>query len=594
MRTTKDEIREMADARSWQRGIAYFLEERVSGLLHDGDTAIASVQGELLYRVRLSRHDGRLHGECSCPVGVDGDFCKHCVAVGLACAEDEVSPARDDSGTGVTANRPTPTDDPALSEMNRIRQYLSGRDSVWLVEKLIAAAENDLALLRQLRMEAAQSGDAVDMRAMKRAITDATRTHGFVDYRESPDFARGIHAVIDSIAGLLAQDRADEAIELSEHALRRVERALGQMDDSDGYMRPILNDLQALHHAACVAARPNAVRLARQLFEWEVGGDWDVFHGAVRTYADVLGAAGIAEYRRLAEAEWGKVPQLGPGRERDAYAGPRFRLTAIMEALEAGDVEALVLVKTRDLSSSYRYLDVAQTYADAGMDDKALAWAEDGVNAFPNDPVSLLRDFLAAEYERLERHEDALAIAWQSFCCSPNVKAYAALKLRADRVGSWPHWRERALACLRSEQVQHAPVRRPGRALSTGQPVRRITYGSAIVAVLLWEGDVEAAWEEASQNGCALHQWEKLAQLRETTHVEDSLRIYEESVHRLVDQTNNSAYEEAFQHVLRIQRLLVGNDRPGQFLTYVTALRGEFGRKRNFMRLLDGIVHPPA
>jgi len=216
------------------------------------------------------------------------------------------------------------------------------------------------------------------------------------------------------------------------------------------------------------------------------------------------------------------------------------------------------------------------------------------VKAFPDAQDSRLREFLAAAYTRQERHEEALEIAWQSFRYSSSIDAYAALKQHAEQVGSWTHLREQALDYLRAAQTKREPVRGLSGASPTAQPRRRVAYGSEIVAILLWEGNVEAAWAEASQNGCAFHQWEKLARLRETTHLEDSLRIYEESVRRLVDQTNNPAYAEAFEYVRHIQRLLVGNGKPEQFLTYVAELRSEFGRKRNFMRLLDSIDHPPA
>lgn len=42
------------------------------------------VNGTHVYHARITNDDGRLEGECSCPVGRDGDFCKHLVALGLA------------------------------------------------------------------------------------------------------------------------------------------------------------------------------------------------------------------------------------------------------------------------------------------------------------------------------------------------------------------------------------------------------------------------------------------------------------------------------------------------------------------------------
>ena len=45
---------------------------------------MATVHGTGRYRVRLTgSEDGVLDGECICPYGQEGNFCKHCVAVGL-------------------------------------------------------------------------------------------------------------------------------------------------------------------------------------------------------------------------------------------------------------------------------------------------------------------------------------------------------------------------------------------------------------------------------------------------------------------------------------------------------------------------------
>jgi len=59
----------------------------------------------------------------------------------------------------------------------------------------------------------------------------------------------------------------------------------------------------------------------------------------------------------LAEAEWAKVPALHPGHNNTEKYGKRFQITHMMETLarQTGDVEAIVTVKKRDLSSAYDY-----------------------------------------------------------------------------------------------------------------------------------------------------------------------------------------------------------------------------------------------
>src|SRR5262249_51274907 len=157
------------------------------------------------------------------------------------------------------------------------------------------------------------------------------------------------------------QGYSGEIVDLIEHALARVERAIEHMDDSDGEVGGLLQRLQELHHAACKKANADPVALARRLFAWELRSGFDVFAGAATTYADVLDDAGLREYRRLAEVEWKKVPSLGPNQKDPEQYGRRYRITSIMEgfARRDGSFEALVQVRSRDLSSPYSFLRVA-------------------------------------------------------------------------------------------------------------------------------------------------------------------------------------------------------------------------------------------
>ncbi|MBW2736689.1 MAG: SWIM zinc finger family protein [Deltaproteobacteria bacterium] len=557
------------------------------GVVRDGTTVVASVEGQQMYRVRLSLREGNLFADCSCPMGRAGVFCKHCVAAGLAWIE---GPLEATSRVGSTESAGGLPDAAALddfsTDLDRIREHLAQLEPSTLVEMLIEQALWDDNLLRRLTMAAARSDEVVNIKTMRHAITEATRTGGFVDYGAAPHFARGIEDLVHAVSQLLEESHANEVIKLSEYALRRVERALEHMDDSDGYMRPILDDLQTLHHAACVKAHPDPVKLARRIFEWEINGDWDIFYGASRTYADVFGETGLAEYRKLAENLWQDVPQLGSNGEGRTYEHPRFRLTAMMEALatELGDVEALVAIKSRDLSSAFRYLQIAETYKEAGEPDKALAWAEKGVRAFSSKTDSRLREFLAEEYHRLGRHGDAVGLIWQNFSDHSNLSYYQALKQHAEQTSEWPRWRKKALAHFGERERTDAWLG-PRERWTMGP----LNFGSELVAIFLWEKDVDAAWEEACQRGCSSDQWMELARLREDGHPEDALRVYQDEVQRLVNQTNNPAYKEAIDWVRHIRRLLRKTGQEDQFGKYVAELEVEFKRKRNFMKLLNGL-----
>ncbi|MGC9455766.1 MAG: SWIM zinc finger family protein, partial [Phycisphaerae bacterium] len=527
IKITAAAIRRAADGKSYKRGEDYFRRGMVYSLLTDGEAVVAKVRGTRNYKVSLWAEDGEVEGECSCPMGDAGVFCKHLVAAGLTHLAGG-APEMPGGGEAKPRRRRKRPPRPKVT-LDDVREHLLQKDPAHLVEIIMRQVEEDDRLRESLLMQVARERpEGLDTATFRAAIDAATETGGFVDYHEAYGFTSGIENAVDSIAELLDAGHAAEVIELTEHALRRCERALGQMDDSDGGMSPILERLHELHHAACVKANPDPEALARRLFKWEIESGWDTFFGAAEMYADVLGAKGLAVYRKLAQKLWDQMPQLGPG-DRRSFEGPRFRITSIMEALAraSDDIEQLVAVKARDLSSAYRYLDIAQTYKQAKQSDKALEWAEKGLKAFAEkDPDSRLEDFLADEYHRRRRHDDAMALIWAQFCRRMGLESYQHLKQHADRAKQWPQWREKALAAIRTA-LEERKCESASKPKDPWRVWHKPADHSVLVQIYLWERDVEAAWQEAQAGGCSDALWMKLAGLREKDHPADAVEIYQ-------------------------------------------------------------------
>ncbi len=294
------QLKRLANSRSFARGEAYFKDGRVHSLATHEGTCTAIVSGQDDYCVTLRSAERKIDYSCDCPIGLDGEFCKHLVAVGLASLDPDLE----------SKGKPGRKRKRAVSEGD-LRAYLERQDKDTLVAMLASEAMENRSLRDRLLLETAQSNPAgFDIAAYRRSIANATRTNGFVDYHSAYDYTRRIHQVTESIAALLPNGHAPAVIELTEYALAQLERSIGDIDDSDGYMSDILPGLQNLHHRACLDARPEPRALAGRLFEWEIKSDWEIFYGTAETYADVFGAEGLAEYRRLAESEWTKIGNL--------------------------------------------------------------------------------------------------------------------------------------------------------------------------------------------------------------------------------------------------------------------------------------------
>jgi uncharacterized Zn finger protein len=565
---TQDNLRRLAGETFFERGESYFSNGSIRSISFDGEVVAATVEGSETYRVKLWAEAGRLMHSCSCPVGDEGYFCKHCVAAGLAW----LAGTGGDQASGKSVGSTITAAD--------IRTYLATLPVSALVELILEQARDDEGFYRRLMLKAAKAKNGgPDLAAWRQAFDEALESAGGFDpYSETAADAEEIGKIVDELDEMLEEGHLGAVAELAAYALEGLAQAQKDIDDSEGELAIALEHLGDLHLDACLRAAPDPEELASLLFEWETKGI--ISQGAV-SYAEVLGESGLAQFRRLAAAVWEKLPALAPGESDSEPYGARHRITGIMESLAqlSGDTEALVAVRRRDLSVAYNFLRIAEIYKANGQSDQALDWAERGWLAFaPERQDPRLREFLADAYHARGRRQDALELIWQAFVDRPGFASYQSLKSHADRFDAWTAWRDKALAFVR-EQIEVA--HRQGRSGSgwMSRPADR----STLVEIFLWEGTPDLAWHEAKEGGCSRALWLRLAETREESHPEEAVALYREYVSQVLTQASQRAYEEATKYLGKLRALLPD----AEFTPYLTELRRLQWRRRNFIKILD-------
>jgi uncharacterized Zn finger protein len=569
-------LRNLAGSTYFGRGEDYFRRGHVIDLVEYGGVVTATVSGTEDYQVKLwSDEAGALEYSCDCPLGFDDEFCKHCVATGLAWIN-----------TRQQSSKSKPGSISPLSPMQEIKAFLAKQEKEKLVEMLMLEVADNKPLREKLLLEAASSDKQnINLQAFFRAIDKATNVTDYIDYDESGRYALGVMRVVNSIEKLMNGGYPDAVIELCEHALLNLEEEMNNIDDSNGEVGSVMNDLQELHLRACRAAQPDVIKLAERLFYWEMRSEWEVFYGAVETYKDVFGEKGVVRYRELAEAEWKKVPALKPHRDDGERYGRRFRITSIMEKLahQTGDIEAVVEVKKRDLSNAYSFLTIAELYRENHNHDQALKWAEAGVVEFGSKDTRL-SDFLAEEYHRRKRHDEAIGLIWEQFIERPGLSSYQKLFEHSERANistEWHEWREKALIHIRA-MIENQKNEAGKQGYYWTKP-----DNSLLVEIFLWEKKPEDAWNEANAGGCREDLWLKLAAVRAETHPADSLKIYLDRLRPMIQQTNNDAYKQAIDWLKKIKTLMFRLDKQTEYQNLLAALRVDYKKKRNFMEMLN-------
>lgn len=567
-------LKALAGNRSFQLGQEYFEQGAVSALVLTAGAVRAHVAGTELYRVMLRENAEELSYHCTCPHAADGNFCKHCVAVAFAwlASMDELPEG--------TASRAIKRQGDSWST---IQSYLRKQETDALIALVLDAAQRDDRMYRSLLLRAERDLGGADLsRTLRETIDDATSTAGFIAWDEVGEVVETLDEIVDALAELLQPATSSMLLALLEYAIERVEAMLEEVDDSGGGVGEIVIRLGELHLEACRMPPIIPEELAERLFRLAFTLPFGIWSFDPLDYREALGEKGMQRYRELALAKW---RTLEPRQAHKDYDAGSATITRIMERLagESGDIQQLVDIKSRDLSFAFRYLEIAELLHKAGEMEQALTWAERGLAAFPVHTDNRLRDFLVGMYLRSGREDEAIHLTRIQFEENPSLRTYKKLASVSEGLGCWDSQRERALSLIDTSIATRDTGGYPGR-----QPAKPDM--SLRVAIALWESDVEAAWQYANLGICDRPLLIELAARLEGGRLDDAIELYRSIVPVLLEQTSNTAYEEALRLVEKMAAALNACQREQEMVHYLKQLRVEFKRKRNFIKLLDRFV----
>jgi tetratricopeptide (TPR) repeat protein len=472
-----------------------------------------------------------------------------------------------------------------------IRHHLEHWDRQRLIDFIMEqGSENALLRERLQGIVACALPSDIPVVKLEAAIRDAT---DFSDWDSDDGYGSGysdkLKLIITALQQWLERGYATEIVELVEYTIEKVEAALDEGHDSeDGELRVLLPILADLHQKACRQDTSlDVLALAERLFEMELFGE--TIRNVSINYADILGQKGLARYSQKLQAQWDQLPPLTPENKNKGTDYKRSRVTAMMEFLvqQSGDIEALVQVKSRDLSKAGHFLDIAQLYQEVGQEEQALEWAERGVHTFSKNKTAYgspdLQYFLAGLYQQKDRHNEAIYLIWDLLDATPGFQNYKLLKMQVELAistgASWADWQNKALARIRAE-------------IEAQKTTKQATFWgpadhSELVQIFLWEDDLEAAWKEAKQGGCTKKLWLNLAHQLEAEAPDKAASIYQQWVESTIEIKKNTTYEEAVGYLQKINRLMNVLKQEEAFNTYLTKIRFTHKAKRNFIKLLD-------
>jgi uncharacterized Zn finger protein len=577
-------IAKLVDEKTLSRGADYFERGLVTLVDVLPSEVVAEVLGTDSYDVRIYVADkGKLAYECSCPIGHDGVFCKHLVATSLAwLGQGEIVAANGSaSDKGEARGKKPRAKGRPHTQAEVIQSFLQSKDADELRDLVMAASQQSKPLRDKLLMMARTSGGA-DLASLKDAVRHATRASGFLGWNETAHYARQLEDLAKLLAARIG-DGEKGLVEVIELAINKAEQALLHIDDSSGYVMPAIMELQKVHLAACVALRPDPVKLAQRLFAYQMQGEWDTFHAVLPQYRIALGKEGMKRYEELVRDRWDALPTLTQD-DGGRWDSGRFRVEAAMEVLArtTGDVSFVASVLRKNLSNPLRYLELARLYQERGMPAEALRWAQEGLEVFAYEHRTKELAEVAIDLH-LERDDKDAAqrVAWSRFAAGPRAESFYELMAVAKRIGRKRELEKQAL--WKFEELMRAAEAAPE---SPG--IWRAGPRSELLAIAIMEGLSDRAWELYVAGKTAVQLWQPLAELRATTHPQDALAVYRKLLPmRVQEGVPKARYEAAFEMVKAMRAVYAGMGQLNKFSEELSGWKVAWANKRNFMKLLD-------
>jgi hypothetical protein len=201
----------------------------------------------------------------------------------------------------------------------------------------------------------------------------------------------------------------NEGIALYEYSLKRLMKVYEQSDDSGGAIGDRIHEIVAGYRQCLQQQPPEGSERGKRLLELQRLDQWHFF--GLREFWPLLGEAGQRAYAEAVEKEYAALPPpTAADRLQDREWVHEFPIVDRMERLAAirGEIDLLIRVIARDLTSGHSYARIIEICRDAGRDREATQWAERGYRHHPKWPG--MRVLLAEQYQRAGLDDEALAL----------------------------------------------------------------------------------------------------------------------------------------------------------------------------------------
>ncbi len=566
---TATNLRSMAGSRSYSRGEEYFHEGAVHHLYCDGEQLTADVHGTHVYRARITNVGGRLIGKCNCPVGHDGAFCKHLVALGLAYLNSRKETVEEQNKSAFSWN-----------------DFLKTRNKDELIKIILEMSPNNSDLIERYRMANLPTDGGAKLRELKSkidelfGIAEDMEEHyddywdGYEDNDSVEEFCEENELLLNVLEQLAVQEEFGLLWDATAYAIGIfMDSSNAEMD----YIQEFVGKLAGYFLEALRSKVKPDDEAFRLFIDWEKKGKnfgyeqiSMILEGLPAECRDKWAAGALEKWRGYHRRKLSDYDYDG---ERE-YVENHL----LAWADERKDFKLKLAIMEKKMHRSDDVVTLAKEYGRQGMQDKVIPFLHKMRKELPRDWE--INSLLIEELQKAGDDRQALEIAWEEFTKDPEYDApLDRLQDVSSRMKLWQEYYRKALDFM--EELEKKEKKRPSFPFYyNGMRQRRVN-------VLFSHGDQQDAWELAQGSMLSEECWLKLAAWRSNEAPDDAAAV----VKKLLDDALRPTGEGAYRHVVSLLEIyreyLEMSGRDADFRACCLGIRQEYKRRRLLMEQMD-------
>lgn len=616
---TWSDLEEWAGSRIVGRGRSYQQQQRVSELsLAQGDALIAWVDGTKRYATKVNLDErGLPESTCSCPYEMN---CKHGVAVVLEYLwrienNRRISKAKqDDERLALLAEKALCDNESGNAEntlaedkQKEIELFLRDKTRAQLIDLICDLAKRHLEMAEDLidRKQMISGNIKALVERLRNQIHDIGEEPGWQNYWAGEGYTPDYSGIRKKLETLLKAGHADDVLNLGRELVTTGIRQVEESDDECETAMEIADCMPVLVEALDRSSLDDVGKLG-----WALEAVLDDQFGVCEAFAEYLD-------RRHPQTAWhtfadrllGRLKRFKGTKSADNFSRnyERDRLSGwVIHALEQADREDEIIplcVAEAKRTGSYDRL-VKRLVAERRYED-AEQWIQEGIQATKEKWPGIAADLRhkLREIRSLEKNWPVVAaMQVEEFVRHPSRQAFVECKKAGSKARVWANVRESLLQYLEKGELpwQQKGWPLPESGLDRPDADRRNRYplvGYLIdLAILEKKPDQVLRWYD--QRPKDRFGWygvdeDAIAAAVQVHAPERAVAIWQEKAERLIAQVKPSAYHKAAGYLQKAAKVMLRENMPAEWESYLKQLREQHLRKRRLLEILDGLNGKP-